>query len=111
MNLDMNVAHPRYFALVAENASFRRAAMALSVQQSSASRGVRQLEGELSVDFRSGSAEGERLFLSNDQLCNPLLKDTEKREQAAAEYDRLGEAEAADALRAEVMMAKRYVED
>ena len=62
-------------------------------------------------NFRSGSAEVERLFLSNDQVHNLLLKEIEKREQAAAKYDRLGEAESADALRTDVMMTKRYVED
>lgn len=61
-------------------------------------------------NFRSGSAEIERLFLSNDQVRDLLLKEIEKREQAAAEFDRLGEAERAGALRTEVMMTKRYVE-
>mgnify|MGYP001358301556 CR=1 FL=1 len=62
-------------------------------------------------DFRSGSAEVERLFLSKEQVRDLLLTEIEKREQAAAEFGRLGQAEGADALRAEVLMAKRYLED
>ncbi|MEZ2128074.1 MULTISPECIES: hypothetical protein [unclassified Sinorhizobium] len=62
-------------------------------------------------DFSSGSAEVERLFLSKDQVRDLLLREIEKREQAAAEFGRLGEAEGADALRTEVLLSRRYIEE
>jgi uncharacterized protein len=62
-------------------------------------------------DFHSGSAEVARLVLSKEQVRNLLLTEIEKREQAAAEFGRVGEAEGADALRTEALLAKRYVEE
>ncbi|NNU35966.1 hypothetical protein G9X64_05610 [Rhizobium sophorae] len=62
-------------------------------------------------DFRSGSAEIERLVLAKEQVRDLLLREIEAREQASAEFGRLGEAERADALRAVALLAKRYVED
>jgi uncharacterized protein len=59
-------------------------------------------------DFRSGSAEVERLLLSDDDVRDVLTREIERREHASAEFDRLGQAEAAAALRAEVVLAKRY---
>jgi uncharacterized protein len=61
-------------------------------------------------EFRSGSAEVERLVLSSDQVRDLLLTEIQKREQAAAELDRLGQVERADGLRTEALMAKRYIE-
>ena len=60
-------------------------------------------------DFLSGSAEAERLVLSKDQVRDLLLREIERREQAAAEFDRVGAAARADALRAEISLAERYV--
>jgi hypothetical protein len=60
-------------------------------------------------DFRSGSAEVVRRFLSADQIRELLLADIEKRQQAAAEYDRVGNATAAEALRAEAQWVRRYL--
>jgi uncharacterized protein len=62
-------------------------------------------------DFGSGSAGVERLVLARDQVRDLLLRDIEKREQAAPEFGRLGEEAAADALRTEVLSAKCYVEE
>ncbi|MFN3623448.1 MAG: hypothetical protein ACK4TP_05230 [Hyphomicrobium sp.] len=61
-------------------------------------------------DFHSGSAEVERLFLSKHQVRSVLLREIEKRERAAAEFGRLGEAERADSVHQEVLAAKRYVD-
>jgi uncharacterized protein len=60
--------------------------------------------------FGSGSAEVERLVLSGAQIRALLLTEIQKRERAASEFERLGELERAAALRAEVLVAKRYVE-
>ncbi|WP_129792153.1 hypothetical protein [Sphingosinicella sp. CPCC 101087] len=62
-------------------------------------------------NFRSGSAEVERRVLGKDQVRGLLLSEAEKREQAAAEFTRLGKAEAADALRTEAQLARRYLEE
>lgn len=61
-------------------------------------------------DFHSGSAEVERLFLGKDQVRDILLREIEKRAEAAAEFERLGAAESAEALRLEMIVAKRYVD-
>jgi uncharacterized protein YqeY len=61
-------------------------------------------------EFGSGSAEVERLVLSRDDVRALLLREIESRERAAGEFERLGEVERADALRTEVIVAKRYVE-
>jgi uncharacterized protein YqeY len=60
-------------------------------------------------DFLSGAAETERLVLSREQVRDILLKEIETREQAAAEYTRLGRS--ADALLAEIVVARRYLDD
>lgn len=61
-------------------------------------------------DFLTGSAEVERLLLGKDQVRSLLLREIEKREQAAAEFGRLGKSEHAEAVRADVLAAKRYIE-
>jgi uncharacterized protein YqeY len=61
-------------------------------------------------EFGSGSAEVERLVLSSGDVRDLLLKEIERRERAAGEFERLGEAERAAALRGEALIAKRYVE-
>ena len=60
-------------------------------------------------EFGSGSAEVERLVLSRADVDALLLNEIERRERAAGEFERLGEAERARALRAEAVVAKRYV--
>jgi uncharacterized protein YqeY len=60
--------------------------------------------------FRSGSAEIERLLLSCAHVQGVILGDIHEREQAAAEMERLGMMDRAEALRAEAVIAKRYME-
>jgi uncharacterized protein len=60
--------------------------------------------------FHSGSAEVERLVLSEPQVRALLLNEIQKRERAATEFERVGETARADALRTEALIAKRYVE-
>ena len=61
-------------------------------------------------DFRSGSAEIERLLLSGAQVHGVIVADIQERERAAAEMVRLGMMDRAEALRAEAVIAKRYVD-
>lgn len=60
--------------------------------------------------FQSGSAETERLLLSESDVRRVLLAEIHEREHAAAELERLDMRERAEALRAEVLLAKRYLE-
>nr|WP_145994441.1 hypothetical protein [Mesorhizobium loti] len=60
-------------------------------------------------DFLSGSAETEKLLLSREQVREVLQAEIETREQAAAEYARLGKG--ADSLLAEVTVARRYLDN
>lgn len=64
--------------------------------------------GVLNEDFRSGSAEVMRLRLSEADIGVLMLAEAEERERAATEYDGLGKADAAEALRAEAQVARRY---
>lgn len=65
---------------------------------------------QIAREFLGGSAEVERLVLTNDQVRDLPLTEIEKRQQAAAELERLGEVEHAEALRTEALVATRYVE-
>jgi hypothetical protein len=60
--------------------------------------------------FRSGSAEVERLLLSRSHVRHVLLAEIHERERAAAELERLEKMDRAEALRAEALLAKRYIE-
>jgi uncharacterized protein len=60
--------------------------------------------------FRSGSAEIERLLLSGTHVRGVIMADIHERERAAAEMERLGIMDRAEALRAEAVIAKRYVD-
>ncbi len=59
--------------------------------------------------FREGSAEVERLCLDAGQVRAVLAAEIAEREGAAAEMDRLGRPDRAEALRAEALLAGRYV--
>ncbi|MGB9067810.1 MAG: hypothetical protein WCC21_04515 [Candidatus Acidiferrales bacterium] len=61
-------------------------------------------------DFRSGSAEIERLLLSGAHVHGVIVADIQERERAAAEMERLGMMDRAEALRAEAVIAKRYID-
>jgi uncharacterized protein len=60
--------------------------------------------------FRSGSAEIERVVLSDAHVHGVIAADIHERESAAAEMERLGLIDRAEALRAEAVIAKRYVD-
>lgn len=60
--------------------------------------------------FLTGSAEVERLHLNPSQVHAVLLVEIDERERAAAEMDRLGRPDRGDALRADALLARRYVE-
>ncbi|SMF60039.1 hypothetical protein SAMN02982989_1011 [Xaviernesmea oryzae] len=60
--------------------------------------------------FTDGTAEIARLSLGHAQVQAVLMAEIEDRERAAAEMDRLEREDRAEALRAEAMIAKRYVD-
>lgn len=60
-------------------------------------------------DFHSGSAEVRRLELSGDRIAEILRAEAEEREMAASEMERLGQTEAAEQLRADAGIARRYL--
>ena len=60
-------------------------------------------------DFRSGSAEVQRLTLDADQVRRIILDEIAVREHAAAEFDRVGRPERAAVLRDEIAVARRYL--
>lgn len=60
--------------------------------------------------LRSRSTEVERLLLSATQVRDVLLVEIRERERAAAEMERLRMMDRVEALRAEALVAKRYLE-
>jgi uncharacterized protein YqeY len=60
-------------------------------------------------EFNSGSAEAERLELNASEVRGLILKEIEEREAAAAEFERLGMDGKAEGLRADALLARRYV--
>ena len=59
--------------------------------------------------FHSGSAEVERRILTLSRVREALLSEVEERERAAAEVERVQQTERAQALRAEALLARRYL--
>lgn len=62
-------------------------------------------------DFRSGSAEVERLWLDAARVRVLLLEEISKREEAAAAFERVGRPEAAAAATADAALVRRYLGD
>ncbi|MBI2742227.1 MAG: hypothetical protein HYX38_37520 [Rhodospirillales bacterium] len=60
-------------------------------------------------DFLTGSAEVERQPLSRSRVRHILLTEVQERERAAAELERLEKMDRAEALRAEALIARRYI--
>ncbi|MGC4042998.1 MAG: hypothetical protein QM758_04270 [Armatimonas sp.] len=66
--------------------------------------------GAVSQDFHSGAAEIERLWLSQAQVQALLLAEIQERESVAAELERLGHSDRAEALRTEAQLVRRYLD-
>lgn len=62
-----------------------------------------------SHDFRSGSAEVERLRLGDTGVRDILAAEIDERERAAAELESLGMKDRAETLRDEILLARRYL--
>ena len=60
--------------------------------------------------FHSGSAEVERLLLTKSQVRDVLMAEIHERERVAAELEHRSMLDRAKTLRAEVAIAKRYLE-
>ncbi|MCC6734987.1 MAG: GatB/YqeY domain-containing protein [Bauldia sp.] len=72
---------------------------------------VRKTEdGGLGVAFASGAAEVERLLLDEDDVRRVLLADIAERQSAAADLLRLGRTDRAEALHAEIAVARHYLD-
>lgn len=59
--------------------------------------------------FLDGSAEVARLALDGAQVRSVLSREADERDQAAAEMDRLAQADRARALRAEAALIRQYL--
>jgi hypothetical protein len=58
---------------------------------------------------RAKLSEAERLELNATEVRGLILKEIEEREAAAAEFERLGMDGKAEGLRADALLARRYV--
>lgn len=88
----MEVGQLRYIIAAAENGSFRRAAEALRVQQSSVSHAIRQLEDELGVSLFERRSTGAHLTdAGRCLLCEarPPLEQLDLARKAAAAAGRI----------------------
>jgi len=61
------------------------------------------------ISAGNNSSEVERLLLSDADVRNVLLIELSERETTAAEMERLGARDRADALRAEALVTRRYL--
>lgn len=61
-------------------------------------------------DFCNGSAEVERLLLRGTHVHSVIVAEINERERAAAERERLGMTDRAETLRAEAVIARRYID-
>lgn len=66
--------------------------------------------GQVHYHFGNRPTEIERLLLSASDVRHVLLVEIEQHERAAAEMERLGKLDRAEALRAGALLAKRYLE-
>lgn len=83
----IDLAQIRYFLAAAESGSFRRAADALGIGQSSISRGVRRLEDQLGVSLFERSHTGVRLTDAGQRFLAdacPALEQLDLAERMAA---------------------------
>jgi uncharacterized protein YqeY len=62
-------------------------------------------------DLPAHSAEVERLLLNSSDVRQVLLREVHERECAAAELKHLQQIDRAEALRAEALLARRYIDD
>ncbi|AZO82142.1 MULTISPECIES: GatB/YqeY domain-containing protein [unclassified Bosea (in: a-proteobacteria)] len=60
-------------------------------------------------DFRSGAAEVERLVLDDRDVQRILVAEIEEREGAAAQFERMRQAQRAADLRFEATLARQYL--
>ena len=60
--------------------------------------------------FYDGSAEVERLSLNSAQVRAVLVAEMQERERAAAEMNRVHRSDRANALHAETLLVRRYIE-
>jgi uncharacterized protein YqeY len=65
--------------------------------------------GSVRHQFAAGSAEVERLLLDGPQVRDVVRAESEERERAAAEFDRLGLPDRAAELREEAEVVRRYL--
>ncbi|ULJ76706.1 LysR family transcriptional regulator [Rhizobium gallicum] len=70
----MNVRHLRYFVAASEHGSFRKAAVALGVQESTISRRIRDLEGSLGSALFHRYSGGVRLTVAGQRLLSKARK-------------------------------------
>ncbi|UUP19232.1 hypothetical protein [Nitratireductor thuwali] len=103
LGLAMKLARKREAALIRE--------LIAAIDNAEAAPGLSEPASVVRHDFRDRSAEAERRLLSREEVRALVSREIEKRAHAAAEFDRLGKAEEAAALRAEIQMARRYVEE
>lgn len=65
---------------------------------------------QLPHDFYEGSAEVERLLLSQSHVLDLLLTEINEREQSAIELERVGQTDRAEDLRLEAQVIRCYLE-
>ncbi|MGX1785221.1 hypothetical protein ACWIGM_00705 [Bosea sp. NPDC055332] len=92
----------------ADEAKLIRALVA-AIDNAEAPPATARQEAVVQHDFRSGAAEVERLLLGPSEVRAAILAEIDEREHASGEMERLGQTGLAEALRAEITLARGYV--
>src|SRR3954467_8205862 len=92
----MELRHLRYFAAVADELNFTKAASKLHVAQPALSRQIRQLEAELGVKLLERNRRGVQLTAAGTAFwaeASALLKQSEQAVRVARQTDRAAGAQ------------------
>ena len=91
--LEIDFRHLRYFIVAAETGSFRKAAAALGVQESSVSRRIRDIEDQTGASFFVRHHGGINLTIAGQRFLNRARHALEHIREGAAEVAAIGRAE------------------
>ncbi|MBS7540011.1 LysR family transcriptional regulator [Ancylobacter lacus] len=89
----VDVRHLRYFLAAAQHGSFRKAGMALGIQESSISRRIRDLEDRLGASLFHRYNGGVRLTLAGQRFCCRARAIIRQIGDGAADVSAIGRAE------------------
>ncbi|MGX1097350.1 LysR family transcriptional regulator [Amorphus sp. MBR-141] len=92
-NIEIEIRHLRYFIAAAEHGSFRKAATALGVQESSVSRRIRDMEDQVGASLFLRHPGGINLTIAGQRFLHRVRHALDHIRDGAAEVAAIGRAE------------------